>query len=622
MCGINGVIGIKHGEDVAQAIAKMNECIAHRGPDASGFWQNQFCGLGHRRLSIIDTSEAGNQPFFSDDKKIAMVFNGEIYNYIELKEELKSDFVFKTHSDTEVIIAAYRKWGIECISHLFGMFAFALWDDELECLYIVRDRLGIKPLYYGEKDGALWFSSEIRAILSTGKFERKIAAEALSDYFRYQTVHAPKTMISGIHMLMPGHYMKIQQGKKETVCFWDMGQNVDRSSADHDSTTIRKNIHDIMRSAVEIRMRADVPFGAFLSGGIDSSIIVGLMSEISAHPVKTFSITFHEKEFDESPYSDVIAKKFNTDHTKIQLRATDFLDLVPEALYAMDHPSGDGPNTYVVSKVTREKGVKMALSGLGGDEVFAGYEIFKRMKALESRKWLNMLPRAMRESFGKIAFGLKTTVATEKLSALLSQPKIDFAHVYPMNRQVLSPAIISGLVKNYDDSSAYYVEKLSREIQQLDLPTLSKVSFAEVSTYMQNTLLRDADQMSMAHALEVRVPFLDHRLIEYITGIRDEEKYPHSPKQLLTSSFEGLLPHDVIHRPKMGFTFPWALWMKNELRSFCEENINALSQVEAIRPGAVQQLWNRFLQDDPIITWSRIWPLVVLGHWVKQHDAH
>lgn len=622
MCGINGVIGIKNNEDVSHIIGRMNDSIAHRGPDAAGFWQNQYCGLGHRRLSIIDTSEAGNQPFFSSDKKIVMVFNGEIYNYIELKQELQHDFDFKTQSDTEVIIAAYKKWGIDCITHLYGMFAFALWDDQQQCLYIVRDRLGVKPLYYGEKDGATWFSSEIRALLNTGKFERKISPASLSDYFRYQTVHAPNTIITGIHMLMPGHYMKFKDGKHETICFWEMGKNADRSSADHDASTIRKNIHDIMRSSVEIRMRADVPFGAFLSGGIDSSIIVGLMSEIASQPVKTFSITFHEKEFDESPYSDVIAKKFRTDHTRIQLRAKDFLDLVPEALLAMDHPSGDGPNTYVVSKVTREKGVKMALSGLGGDEVFAGYDIFKRMKALEARQWINKIPRVVRESAGRMAFGLKTSVATEKLSGLLSQPRLDFAHVYPMNRQVLSPPIIAGLLKNNQDISDYYVEKLAAQIQQLDLPILSKVSLAEVGTYMQNTLLRDADQMSMAHALEVRVPFLDHRLIEYVTGIRDEEKYPHSPKQLLTSSFEGLLPHDVIHRPKMGFTFPWSLWMKNELRSFCEENISSLSRVEAIQPAAVQQLWNRFLQNDPIITWSRIWPLVVLGHWVKQHDAH
>jgi asparagine synthase (glutamine-hydrolysing) len=621
MCGINGVIGKEKNKDVSGILQRMNDSIAHRGPDAAGIWQNDICGLGHRRLSIIDTSPAGNQPFFSSDHKITMVFNGEIYNYIELKKELEKDFTFQTQTDTEVIIAAYRKWGIDCISHFFGMFAFALWDDETNQLFIVRDRLGIKPLYYGEKNGAIWFSSEIRALLNTNEFERKISTNSLADYFRYQTVHAPNTIIAGIHMLMPGHYMLVKEGKKEIKKFWSFDGNVKASNATS-ITEVRNDIKDIMHSSIELRMRADVPFGAFLSGGIDSSIIVGLMSEISTHPVNTFSITFHEKEFDESPYSDVIAKKFKTDHTKIQLKATDFLDLVPDALLAMDHPSGDGPNTYVVSKVTRDKGVKMALSGLGGDEVFAGYEIFKRMKSLESRNWINKVPRIVRESASRMMFGLKPSVATEKLVGLLAQPRLDFAHVYPLNRQVLSESIISGLMYHYDDNTSYYVENISAEIQEMDLPTLSKVSIAEMSTYMQNTLLRDADQMSMAHALEVRVPFLDHRLIEYVLGVSDDIKFPHTPKSLLTTSFEGMLPHDVIHRPKMGFTFPWAIWMKNELRAFCEENLRALGKVEIIRAAAIEQVWQRFLQNDPLITWSRIWPLVVLGHWVKQHDVH
>lgn len=621
MCGINGVIGKEKNKDVSGILQRMNDSIAHRGPDAAGIWQNDICGLGHRRLSIIDTSPAGNQPFFSSDHKITMVFNGEIYNYIELKKELEKDFTFQTQTDTEVIIAAYRKWGIDCISHFFGMFAFALWDEETNQLFIVRDRLGIKPLYYGEKNGAIWFSSEIRALLNTNEFERKISANSLADYFRYQTVHAPNTIIAGIHMLMPGHYMLVKEGKKEIKKYWSFDGNAKASNATS-ITEVRNDIKDIMHSSIELRMRADVPFGAFLSGGIDSSIIVGLMSEISSHPVNTFSITFHEKEFDESPYSDVIAKKFKTDHTKIQLKATDFLDLVPDALLAMDHPSGDGPNTYVVSKVTRDKGVKMALSGLGGDEVFAGYEIFKRMKSLESRNWINKVPRIVRESASRIMFGLKPSVATEKLVGLLAQPRLDFAHVYPLNRQVLSESIINGLMNHYDDNTSYYVENISAEIQEMELPTLSKVSIAEMSTYMQNTLLRDADQMSMAHALEVRVPFLDHRLIEYVLGVSDDIKFPHTPKSLLTTSFEGMLPHDVIHRPKMGFTFPWAIWMKNELRSFCEENLRALGKVEIIRAAAIEQVWQRFLQNDPLITWSRIWPLVVLGHWVKQHDAH
>ncbi len=621
MCGITGTFGFENQGQALSMIATMNDCIAHRGPDAEGIWGNNHCVLGHRRLSIIDTSAAGNQPFHSQDEKLIIVFNGEIYNYIELKKELSTDYTFQTGTDTEVMLAAYQKWGIACIEKFFGMFAFALWDEAEQCLFVVRDRIGIKPLYISQIGKEIIFSSEIRALLASGKVERKISSAALSDYFRYQTVHAPKTMIEGVTMLMPGHYMKITTSGIETKSYWDITERVRKDASQKSITEVRKDIHELLASSVELRMRADVPFGAFLSGGIDSSIIVGLMSEVSAHPVKTFSITFHEKEFDEGPYSDLIAKKFKTDHHPIQLSANHFLKLIPDALQAMDHPSGDGPNTYVVSKVTREAGVKMALSGLGGDEVFAGYDVFRRVKNLESKQWLNIVPKLFRQPLGKFMRVASPSIATEKLAALLAGSKMDFAHFYPLNRQILNDGEVDKLLSNHH-AEKNVVAELSSLIGKTSLHTLSKVSIAEMSTYMQNILLRDTDQMSMAHALEVRVPFLDHRLVEYVLGVNDEMKYPHTPKELLTSSVAGMLPDDVIHRPKMGFTFPWAVWMRNELKSFCEENIASLSQVENIDHAAVKSLWNRFLAGDKFISWSRIWPLVVLGHWVKQHDAH
>jgi asparagine synthase (glutamine-hydrolysing) len=621
MCGINGIFSFKNKEEAVQQVRRMNQCIAHRGPDSEGIWANENCVLGHRRLSIIDTSEAGNQPFFSADKKLSMVYNGEIYNYIELKQELSSEFTFTTASDTEVIIAAYKKWGIKCIEKFFGMFAFALWDEDLQALFVVRDRLGVKPLYYSQQNSQLIFSSELRAVMSTGLVRKKIGQKSIVDYLRYQTVHAPNTIIEDVKMLMPGHYMKITSSGIATTCFWDQEKNATRGIENDDIKVVRKNIHDLMRSSVEIRMRADVPFGAFLSGGIDSSIIVGLMSEISSHQVKTFSITFHEKEFDESPYSELIANKFKTDHHPIKLHADDFLKLVPEALRSVDHPSGDGPNTYVVSKVTREAGVKMALSGLGGDEVFAGYEIFKRIKKLESGSWINMLPLGGRKVIGEILRKVRPSISSEKIADILREERIDFAHFYPHNREVLPEREVEKLLRN-KNLPTNVVSELTEKINKSDLELLSKVSIAEMSTYMQNVLLRDADQMSMAHALEVRVPFLDHRLIEYVLGVGDKIKFPHTPKELLTSSFQDMLPREIIDRPKMGFTFPWAIWMRNEMKSFCEENIRSLSQIEAIDANASLELWQRFLNGDRYITWSRIWPLVVLGHWVKQHDVH
>jgi len=621
MCGITGMFGHNNKQFAEVSVKIMNDSIAHRGPDADGIWSNDHCVLGHRRLSIIDTSAAGNQPFISEDKKIVIVFNGEIYNYIELKKELSDFYSFKTSSDTEVILAAYKKWGVQCVSKFFGMFGLAIWDEDLQKLFIIRDRLGIKPIYYAQTEQGFIFASEIRAILKTNLVTKKISSASLADYLRYQTVHAPNTIIEQIKMLMPGHYIQLDKTGISHHAYWDIVDNASKDANYHNATEAKKNILDILTSSVEIRMRADVPFGAFLSGGIDSSVIVGLMSRISSHPVKTFSITFHEKEYDESSYSETIAKKFRTDHTPIKLGAQHFLNLVPEALNAMDHPSGDGPNTYVVSKATREAGVKMALSGLGGDEVFAGYDVFKRIKTLESQKWMNAIPHLLRSFTGNTLRKIKPSVSMEKIALSLASEKIDFHHFYPLTRQVLMDKDVYQLLKSKGDQYNT-VSEIALSIQQSKLEIFSKVSVAEMTTYMQNVLLRDTDQMSMAHALEVRVPFLDHRLVEYVLGVTDNIKFPHTAKELLTSSVGDLLPREVIDRPKMGFTFPWALWMKNELHSFCHDNIKSLEQVEGLNFENVLHLWKRFLNGDPLITWSRVWPLVVLGHWVKQHDVH
>lgn len=604
-----------------EKVRTMNRSIAHRGPDAEGIWSNDLCVLGHRRLSIIDTSEAGNQPFRMAQDQLVVVFNGEIYNYLELRKELANSHSFQTQTDTEVILAAYKMWGIDCVQHFFGMFAFALWDAKEECLLIARDRLGVKPVYYSETEHGFVFASELRALLKTGWIERKISSASLADYLRYQTVHAPNTIIEGVQMLMPGHRMVINRKGVHTERWWDMVDNRVRLDGGESKQEVQRHVLDLLTSSVELRMRADVPFGAFLSGGIDSSVVVGLMSKISDHPVNTFSITFNEQEYDESPYSELIARRFQTKHTAIQLSADHFRQTLPEALSAMDHPSGDGPNTYVVSKATREAGVKMALSGLGGDEVFAGYEVFRRMKSLESKNWLNSLPVHMRKNIGLLLRTLRPSAATEKLAAALAQQRIDLAHFYPLTRQVLYDNEVKRLVKNVANEKNP-VQLLAAAVNGTRIPTLSKVSVLEMSTYMQNVLLRDADQMSMAHALEIRVPFLDHRLIEFVLGVSDAHKYPHTPKELLTASVGDLIPREIIDRPKMGFTFPWASWMKNELKSFCEEQLEALRQVDALEYDEVKNIWKRFKTGDPRITWSRIWPLVVLGHWVKQHDAH
>lgn len=620
MCGITGIVLNRGLKASSEAVHAMNNAIAHRGPDAEGIYLSDNIALGHRRLSIIDTSDAGNQPFFGDDKRIVVVFNGEIYNYLELKKELEKDYPFITGSDTEVIIAAYKKWGMKCVEHFIGMFAFALHDVEANKLIIARDRLGIKPVYLARISNGFLFASEVRALLRSNLVDRKLNKKALTDFLRYQTVHAPQTIIEGVEMLMPGYVLTWENDKFEKWCYWKPSDHSGRFN-DVGKEEAKREVKSLLTSAVELRMRADVPFGAFLSGGIDSSIVVGLMAEQSERTVETFSITFHEKEFDESPYSDLIATRFNTNHHPIRLSANDFLEKIPSALQAMDHPSGDGPNTFVVSEVTRNQGVKMALSGLGGDELFAGYDVFKRLFALEQKKWLNATPQIIRSLAGATLQKLKPSVASEKLKEFLSADQLDMALAYKLSRQVWMDESIQNLIGKHMSSENFVVD-VYRNTELLSGGILSRVSIAEIETYMQNVLLRDTDQMSMRHALEIRVPFLDHRLVEYVLGLNDNVKFPHSPKELLVESMEGILPREIVDRPKMGFTFPWAVWMKGELKTFCEMGLESVKNISAFDEKMIDKVWAMFLQGDKTFTWSRIWPLVVLGHWIKENDIH
>ncbi|MFD2999135.1 asparagine synthase (glutamine-hydrolyzing) [Pontibacter toksunensis] len=624
MCGINGIIGLASTEEASKVLDAMNGAIAHRGPDDCGSFVVPGIAMGQRRLSIIDLSNAGHQPMLSSDGNLVLVFNGEIYNYRELKQEL-NNYPYRTQTDTEVILAAWQKWGRECVHHFNGMFAFAIWDRAQNEIFLFRDRLGIKPLYFYQKEQCLLFSSEVRGLLSSGLVQRKLNKAALADYLRYQAVHAPDTMILGVKMLLPGHYISIIKGKMAMASYWSPEMNYSRQTEGKSYEMIKHDVHDLLQKAVARRMVADVPFGAFLSGGIDSSAVVGLMSQVAKHRVKTFSVTFEEEAYSEARYAAAIAKKFNTEHTEIKLSPDDFLELIPSALQAMDHPSGDGPNTYVVSKVTKEAGITMALSGLGGDELFAGYDVFKRMTVLHQYQWFSTLPLSLRRVAGRSLKALKPSVASSKLNELLSMPSWKLSNTYPITRQVLPDDYLLQLTgrASLEDNRVQQILEESFKLQEQNdtkLPLLSQVSAAEIGTYMQNTLLRDTDQMSMAHALEVRVPFLDFELVEYVLGVPDKYKYPTSPKKLLTDALGSLLPMEIINRPKMGFTLPWQKWMKQELYSLADEKIKSLGNRGILNSEELHLLWHRFLAGDAAVTWSRVWSLVVLENWVEQND--
>lgn len=626
MCGINGIYGVENSK-AKQMVSAMNNCLKHRGPDDEGIYIQENIALGHRRLSIIDLSEAGHQPMTIENGSYTIVYNGELYNYQELKKELTS-VQFKTNTDTEVILQAYKVWGTNCLQKFNGMYAFAIYDTAEKSLFIARDRLGIKPLYFYKEENAIAFSSELRALLSTGLMPKKLDKNALIDYLRYQTVHAPYTLIQGINMLAPGTFMLCKSiGNKslniQTQKYWDLKplENYDFSSLTYNKT--KENIFDLLFKAVERRLVADVPFGAFLSGGIDSSAVVALMSKASDVSIKTFCVSFKEEEFSESKYAEIISKKYKTDHHNIVLSVEDFKNELPNALAAMDFPSGDGPNTYIVSKATKEAGITMALSGLGGDEVFAGYDVFTRTNSLFQKNWISSFPKILRTFGVEVYKNIKPSVAANKLALLINQQNLLPATTYPVSRLLFSDKELIKLLSDTNLPANRVKQIVSLLDSSFNYKTnlLSWVSAAEISTYLQNVLLRDTDQMSMAHALEVRVPFMDYQLIEFTLGVSDVLKYPHTPKKLLVDSLGDLLPPEIVNRKKMGFTLPWDIWMRKDLNSFCEEKIMNLQQRGLFKEDTLINLWKTFINGSPGLRWSHFWYLIVLEDWLEKNNV-
>ena len=619
MCGITGIYGMSSGQS-SSSIRLMNNAISHRGPDDEGYYVDEQVALGHRRLAIIDLSPAGHQPMHSNDGNLEIAFNGEIYNFNDVKK-LLTGYAFKSGSDTEVILAAYQQWGKDCLHHLNGMFAFAIWDKAKQELFIARDRLGIKPVYYFSKDKMFLFSSEIRALLQSGIVPRKINRRVIHEYFTYQTIHAPETFINNVFMLMPGHCMTINASGINIERYWHIVENTDFSSSGKSYREVCEDINKLFFDAVNRRLISDVPFGAFLSGGIDSSAVVGAMSRIHSQPVKTFTIAFDESDFSEAKFAKLIADKFKTDHHEFLLKPEEFLNQLPEAMNALDHPSGDGPNSYIVSKITRQAGVTMALSGLGGDELFAGYPVFKRTELLYQKSWLWKLPLPLRQLLGKLITALKKDTASIKLQQLLLSPDASLQYSFPVSRQISNAQQLSLFIEekfNGIDAVKEIIKELNKS--SAGLPLFSQVSAAEISSYMQNVLLRDTDQMSMAVALEVRVPFLDYKLVEYVMGVNDEYKNPVYPKKLLVDSLGDLLPDEVVHRKKMGFVFPWERWLKKELHAFCGDRIYALADRGFMNKEALTDRWQSFNEGKPGVRWLDIWLCVVLEHWLEKNN--
>ncbi len=616
MCGIAGIIGLKDKEVANQKISLMTESLKHRGPDATGVFVDDEIALGHLRLSIIDLSESANQPFFDATNRYSIVYNGEIYNFRDVKKSLP-EYSFRTDSDTEVILAAFQKYGADCLSLLNGMFAFAIWDRERKELFAARDRLGVKPFYYSQTaDGTFIFASEIRALLNSHLVPRKLNEHGVYDYLMYQSVYAPETIVENIFQLPAGEFGVFSNGKFSKKSYWQIETSSVGKITD-DENTIKQNVRELLLKSVEQRMISDVRLGAFLSGGIDSSAIVALMSEVSAQPVNTFSVNFAEKEFDESPFSNLIAKKYNTNHTSVLLSPADFLNELPQALKAADSPSGDGVNTYTVSKATKKAGIKVALSGLGGDELFAGYPNFLNWyKAKKSI--LPKIPGVFRKPFA-IALSSSGNSKYQRIADIISVDKITLGSIYPMFRQVMSQQIVNDLYKNGHFEINIQELLKAKESAIGKFPLLSQYSIAELLGYTQNVLLKDTDQFSMASALEVREPFFDYKLIEYVLQIPDQIKYPKYPKSLLVESLYPILPDEIVHRPKMGFVLPFDKWMQNELKDFCQSRLENLAAREIFNSRQLLNKWSDFQTGKKGVLWSHLWHLVVLTEWLENN---
>jgi asparagine synthase (glutamine-hydrolysing) len=621
MCGIAGVFS-RNGTlnlPVRESARHMMEELHHRGPDDTGFYVDEQAVLAHTRLSIIDLSSAGHQPMRSNSGTAWLLFNGEIYNFRDLRLELESaGCSFHSETDSEVIIEGYRHWGItKLLSRLRGMFAFAIYDPcpsdgSLPTLILARDRFGIKPLYYHTTTNEIIFASEVRAMVSSGLVPNTPNPEATIRFLQLGSIPAPQTTVKDVFAIPAGHYLIADSGGIKINRYWDLCQFITEPKLDNRKLTLQAaaaQTCSLLEEAVKLHLISDVPLGVFLSGGVDSSSLVALASQSLDRPLTTLSIVFEESEFSEASYSRLIARKYSTDHREVTLSPREFYDELPTLFSSMDQPTVDGVNTYFVSKAAKEAGLTVVLSGTGGDEVFLGYRHFKLATKLDrSAMLLRMLPRAGRAGVAGLAsraLKVRRASGADKLS-YLEEPTDQ--NLYLLFRGLFSQAQIRDLL----GVSRHEIEALGPISPALTdkrvRPFIASSSMLEFRHYLENQLLKDTDFMSMAHSIETRVPFLDHKLVELVLGLPPALKLSkRSNKPLLVQSLGDRLPREIWNRPKMGFTFPFGKWMMDR----ADDLIPISRRAGYLDARAVSKVWDAFRRGD--MHWSRPWALMVLG---------
>ena len=614
MCSISGLLTTDSID--REVIDRMNAAQTHRGPDDEGVSNFNFdrgsIAFGNTRLAILDTSSAGHQPMLDPETGNCITYNGETYNFRDLSEYIRINPCSK--SDTEVVLRAYSALGINLFAKLRGMFALAIWDDRKRELVLARDRFGIKPLYYYISDSLLIFASELRALLATDLVSRKLSQAGVDSYLANGSVQAPLTMVEGVRQIMPGHYLraKVTENGRLEYSIAEFGRDLSGLPKADDRDQAVRQLRAELEKSVRAHLVSDVPLGVFLSGGMDSSVLVALMSRVSEQTPKTFSVVFDEAELSEEGYSRVVARRFETDHCEIRLGEEQLFALLPDALRALDQPTMDGVNTFVVSKAVRNAGVKVALSGVGGDELFAGYPSFRR--ALKFGALAKTPKRVLRAAAGVGSRFLSGSIRSEKFLQLVGSEGTA-AEVYQITRQLFGTAALTRIKTGSHKGSEAVSEP------SFDEDVVNAVSRLEMQGYMANTLLRDTDVMSMAHSLEVRVPFVDVRVVDYVLGLPGEWKVSQDgvPKSLLADAVADLLPRDFLARRKMGFTLPFEKWMQGQMRAEIASVFDDDRGLEeaGLLPGGVRAVWRRFLNAPRAVGWSRPWSLFVLANWCR-----
>ncbi|MDP4208355.1 MAG: asparagine synthase (glutamine-hydrolyzing) [Bacteroidota bacterium] len=623
MCGIVGILNLEQDNNVSiETLRSMTNSIIRRGPDDEGFYCNQNIGLGFRRLSIIDLA-TGHQPLSNEDDSIWIIFNGEIYNYQELRYFLQNKgHKFKTHTDTEVIIHLYEELGDDCVKHLRGMFAFAIWNNSTKKLFCARDRFGIKPFYYYIDNSKLVFASEIKAILKSGNIDKSLSLEAIDSYFAYGHMTSNLSIYQHIKKLNPGTSLTLSLSplpKLELKTYWEI-----HFEPDHSKTEAQwmDEIESSLSDAVKLHMVSDVPLGAFLSGGIDSSSIVALMSQHSTSPIKTFSIGFKEKPYNELKYAEAIAKKYNTEHY-FQIVEPESIHLLSTLVSSFDEPFADTSAipTYIVSKFASQF-VSVVLSGDGGDELFAGYNHYPQLAFLRK---LNFNNRAINNLFwGTINKILPASFRGKNLTYYLSKDKETVGAYYGLFNQsernfLINREILNTINKNRAES---FKEHLILSSTSNDY--ITRLQNLDIKTYMVDEILTKVDRVSMHNSLEVRVPILDHQFAELTFKIPSSLKLKNgTQKYIFKEAMKNKLPDCVINHKKQGFNIPLEHWFRSELKDYINSRINDRNCLlsEYINIKHVKQTINNHNKGFRNLS-ERIWAILVFDEWLKQNSSN